>query len=77
MKKEYIIRELELQYSRLGELMESLNTSEANSPERRECLKEASYLAERMDENFVMLLDKDRYETIKTGFKGVKWGKRS
>lgn len=76
MKKEYIIKEMELQYSRIGELIEIIKKAEKEDPEYRDNLKEASYLSERLDENFMNLLEKERYERIATGFKGMQWGKR-
>lgn len=77
MRKDYIFKEMDLQYERIGVLLDGIKNMKDEDLEYRESLKEAEFLLEKLLENCDYLHFKDKYKEFKTKVGGMKWGKRS
>lgn len=78
MKRDYVINEMELQFGKIGEILEKIKESD-DYEDYKDDLMEASYLTDKLYENFDGLLLKCKCGNFKkkiSGLKCMKWGRR-
>lgn len=78
-KRDYVLKEMELQFVRIGEILDKIKESD-DYAEYKDDLMEADYLTNKLNENFDDLLLKHKYSNFKKkvgGIRGMKWGRRS